>query len=373
MDPADLGLEPGGRSAAPRRWRRSARPSPRTGSSSSSRPPATLALRNQLRHLAARQLLLRRRRRARASASPPRSGCSSPSPTGRSSAWSARARPSTRSPPSGAPPPTTCRSPSSSCATPSTRSSSGSRALEEVEGAPGLDLPALDVAAVAAGYGVAARKVETGDELRAALQQRSAPASPELVEVGGRARACGCSRAGRSMPMPLLTPKTSRIAPEPPAAPPADRADPEVADGTPSRCAASCAPLLGADRVAAARQRPRPLRLRRQPLPADPAGGRAWPRDAARRRRGCSPSGARSGTPLTFRAGGTSLNGQAQTDGILVDVRRHFGGVEVRRRRRRAPGRARHRARPRQPRPRPATAASSAPTRPRPTSPPSAA
>ncbi|HSS33153.1 MAG TPA: FAD-binding and (Fe-S)-binding domain-containing protein [Solirubrobacterales bacterium] len=33
--------------------------------------------------------------------------------------------------------------------------------------------------------------------------------------------------------------------------------------------------------------------------------------------------------PVTFRAGGTSLNGQGQTDGILVDVRRHFGGVRV--------------------------------------------
>ena len=43
--------------------------------------------------------------------------------------------------------------------------------------------------------------------------------------------------------------------------------------------------------------------------------------------------------PVTFRAGGTSLNGQGQTDGILVDVRRHFGGVEVRRRRRPRPGR----------------------------------
>jgi D-lactate dehydrogenase len=39
--------------------------------------------------------------------------------------------------------------------------------------------------------------------------------------------------------------------------------------------------------------------------------------------------GRRKGTPVTFRAGGTSLNGQAQTDGILVDVRRHFTGVAV--------------------------------------------
>jgi D-lactate dehydrogenase len=39
--------------------------------------------------------------------------------------------------------------------------------------------------------------------------------------------------------------------------------------------------------------------------------------------------GRRNGIPVTFRAGGTSLNGQGQGDGILVDVRRHFGGVVV--------------------------------------------
>ncbi len=39
--------------------------------------------------------------------------------------------------------------------------------------------------------------------------------------------------------------------------------------------------------------------------------------------------GRRNGVPVTFRAGGTSLNGQGQSDGILVDVRRHFGGVVV--------------------------------------------
>ncbi|HXV04835.1 MAG TPA: FAD-binding protein, partial [Solirubrobacterales bacterium] len=39
--------------------------------------------------------------------------------------------------------------------------------------------------------------------------------------------------------------------------------------------------------------------------------------------------GRRSGIPVVFRGGGTSLNGQSQGDGILVDVRRHFGGVAV--------------------------------------------
>ena len=38
---------------------------------------------------------------------------------------------------------------------------------------------------------------------------------------------------------------------------------------------------------------------------------------------------AAQGVPLTFRAGGTSLSGQALTDGVLVDVRRNFKDVEV--------------------------------------------
>jgi len=55
---------------------------------------------------------------------------------------------------------------------------------EGVEGAPGLDLPALDVAAVAEGYGVPAQKVETGDELSAALKAQIGSGKPGLVEVG---------------------------------------------------------------------------------------------------------------------------------------------------------------------------------------------
>ncbi len=36
-----------------------------------------------------------------------------------------------------------------------------------------------------------------------------------------------------------------------------------------------------------------------------------------------------AGVPLTFRSGGTSLSGQAVTDGVLLDVRRGFRGIEV--------------------------------------------
>ncbi len=57
-------------------------------------------------------------------------------------------------------------------------------AIENVEGAPGLDLPALDCAAVASGYGVNSRKVDTAEELREALATAIASERPELVEVG---------------------------------------------------------------------------------------------------------------------------------------------------------------------------------------------
>ena len=56
-------------------------------------------------------------------------------------------------------------------------------AAEQVEGAPGLDLPALDTAAVARGYGVNATGVETADDLREALAGAIASSAPELVEV----------------------------------------------------------------------------------------------------------------------------------------------------------------------------------------------
>lgn len=35
------------------------------------------------------------------------------------------------------------------------------------------------------------------------------------------------------------------------------------------------------------------------------------------------------GTSITFRSGGTSLSGQSVTDGVLVDTRRHFRGIDV--------------------------------------------
>jgi benzoylformate decarboxylase len=55
--------------------------------------------------------------------------------------------------------------------------------VEQVSGAPGLDLPKLDVASVAEGYGVKARRVSGRDEVRDALAAALASSKPELVEV----------------------------------------------------------------------------------------------------------------------------------------------------------------------------------------------
>ena len=56
--------------------------------------------------------------------------------------------------------------------------------IEGVSGAPGLDLPGLDTAAIATGYGVGSVRVRTADELREALAGSIAAGRPELVEVG---------------------------------------------------------------------------------------------------------------------------------------------------------------------------------------------
>jgi benzoylformate decarboxylase len=55
--------------------------------------------------------------------------------------------------------------------------------MEQVEGAPGLDLPALDTAAVAAAYGVPSCRVVEPEELRSELSRALASDAPELVEV----------------------------------------------------------------------------------------------------------------------------------------------------------------------------------------------
>jgi benzoylformate decarboxylase len=56
--------------------------------------------------------------------------------------------------------------------------------LEGLTGAPGLDLPALDVTATAASYGVAGTKVSGREALEAALDEALADERPRVVEVG---------------------------------------------------------------------------------------------------------------------------------------------------------------------------------------------
>jgi benzoylformate decarboxylase len=55
--------------------------------------------------------------------------------------------------------------------------------VEEVAGAPGLDLPALEVAKVADSYGVSSKAVSGRDDLHAALETAIGSGKPELVEV----------------------------------------------------------------------------------------------------------------------------------------------------------------------------------------------
>jgi benzoylformate decarboxylase len=55
--------------------------------------------------------------------------------------------------------------------------------IEQVTGAPGLDLPALEVAAVAEGYGVPSQQAADPEALREALREAIAADGPRLVEA----------------------------------------------------------------------------------------------------------------------------------------------------------------------------------------------
>ncbi len=55
--------------------------------------------------------------------------------------------------------------------------------IEQVTGSPGLDLPVLESAKIAAGYGVESTFVKTADEVQAALKEAIADPKPRLVEV----------------------------------------------------------------------------------------------------------------------------------------------------------------------------------------------
>jgi D-lactate dehydrogenase len=117
-----------------------------------------------------------------------------------------------------------------------------------------------------------------------------------------------------------------RLAPPQPQ-PTADRAPDWVAAGTPEPLRTEMIAALGEDRVLT-----RAIDLVKYASDASPyrriPKAVAMPRDVddvirllafARRQQ----------LPLVFRAGGTSLNGQSQTDSVLVDVRRHWQRAQV--------------------------------------------
>src|SRR5262245_6505823 len=55
--------------------------------------------------------------------------------------------------------------------------------VEEVQGAPGLDLPALEVAKVAESYGVPSTSVSGREGLHEAMKEAISASKPQLVEV----------------------------------------------------------------------------------------------------------------------------------------------------------------------------------------------
>jgi len=126
--------------------------------------------------------------------------------------------------------------------------------------------------------------------------------------------------------MTLLASDPRRIGrPDGPAT--ADRAPDSLAGGTPEPLRRDLVALLGEDRVLS-----RAIDLIRYASDASPY--RLFPQAVVMARSvddvvkvlGYSR---RTGTPMTFRAGGTSLNGQGQSAGILVDVRQWWSGVDV--------------------------------------------
>ena len=126
--------------------------------------------------------------------------------------------------------------------------------------------------------------------------------------------------------MELLAPDSGRIAPEGNERS-EDRAPDELAAGTSEPLRSDLIGLLGEDRVLT-----RVIDLIRYASDASPY--RLLPKAIVMARDAGDVSkvldyARASKVPVTFRAGGTSLNGQSQSDGILVDVRRHWSGVEV--------------------------------------------
>ncbi len=126
--------------------------------------------------------------------------------------------------------------------------------------------------------------------------------------------------------MALLERSPQSLAPQADAPAP-DRAPDEIAAGVAQPLRGELEALLGSDRVLSS-----PGDIIKYASDASPY--RLFPRAVVVAREAGDVAkvlayGRERGIPVTFRAGGTSLNGQGQSDGILVDVRRHFAGVAV--------------------------------------------
>ena len=119
----------------------------------------------------------------------------------------------------------------------------------------------------------------------------------------------------------------SAIAPPAPAQPAPDRAADWVAAGTPEPLRSQLVGTLGPDKVLT-----RALDLVRYASDASPyrliPKAVAMPHDTGDVAALMALARERA-VPITFRAGGTSLNGQAQTESVLVDVRRHWQRAQV--------------------------------------------
>src|SRR6476619_5008210 len=117
----------------------------------------------------------------------------------------------------------------------------------------------------------------------------------------------------------------ARAVPPPPSQAVEDRAPDSLAGGVAAPLRRELEELLGADRVL---HRVSDLVA----YASDASPYRRFPRAVVEARDAEDVAkvlrfGRERQIPVTFRAGGTSLNGQGQTDGILVDVRKHWTGV----------------------------------------------
>ncbi|MFF2024585.1 FAD-binding and (Fe-S)-binding domain-containing protein [Streptomyces sp. NPDC058171] len=128
--------------------------------------------------------------------------------------------------------------------------------------------------------------------------------------------------------MPLLEPDPNILRPvSRPAAPAPDRVGAALSDGTPEPLRGELVALLGADKVLT-----KVSDLVRYASDASPY--RFLPQVVVVAEDIDDVSAVLSyahgkGREVVFRAAGTSLNGQAQGEDILVDVRKHWAGVEV--------------------------------------------